>query len=390
MLTSRSDFVKEEPNQGLDTVFTSVDYRMRNNLETLILTGNKKITGYGNNANNTLIGNNVTNKLDGQKGNDWLEGNEGNDILDGDIGRDTMSGGLGNDTYYIDNQDDLIIEKPDEGLDKVNSSVDYTLPSNFEDLTLQGTDNLNGLGNSLDNRIKGNKADNLISTYEGQDFLMTLDGNDTIDGGIDVDRMIGGRGDDLYYVDETNDLVVERSDQGTDTVISSASYRLRDHIEKLVLTGNNNINGSGSSYNEEIIGNDKNNYLSGNNGDDTLIGNKGNDTLKGGQGDDQLFLGTNDGFVDTVEYKVDEGQDTIFDFETGIDLLYFKRIPFIDVQVVGDDTNLFIGNGIAEDNNFATGSLLATLVDVNDLNSSHLGVEGSSLASANSASFFFS
>ncbi|NYT27192.1 MAG: hypothetical protein H0A76_04410 [Candidatus Thiodubiliella endoseptemdiera] len=47
--------------------------------------------------------------------------------------------------------------------------------------------------------------------------------------------MIGGLGDDTYYVDNINDQVIENANQGTDTIQSSISQTLGEHIENLTL-----------------------------------------------------------------------------------------------------------------------------------------------------------
>lgn len=47
--------------------------------------------------------------------------------------------------------------------------------------------------------------------------------------------MIGGGGNDTYYVDNAGDVVIEHSGEGSDTVQSSISYTLGEHVENLVL-----------------------------------------------------------------------------------------------------------------------------------------------------------
>jgi hypothetical protein len=49
--------------------------------------------------------------------------------------------------------------------------------------------------------------------------------------------MVGGAGNDAYYVDNTGDMVVENSNEGTDTVFSTAHLRLTENVEYLVLQG---------------------------------------------------------------------------------------------------------------------------------------------------------
>jgi Ca2+-binding RTX toxin-like protein len=113
------------------------------------------------------------------------------DILDGGAGADTMSGGFGNDTYIVDNIADVIEEVEGQGTDTVKSSINYVLGSTLEHLTLTGTDEISGTGNSKNNR--------LINNNSGNNLLIAGDGNDTLDGGGGIDTLVGGNGDDIYY-----------------------------------------------------------------------------------------------------------------------------------------------------------------------------------------------
>jgi len=111
-----------------------------------------------------------------------------------------MIGGDGNDTYKVDDPNDKIVEKDGEGKDLVESTADnYTLPANVEDLTLMGTENINGTGNELPNVITGNTGDNRLDGGGGNDTLDGGGGNDRLVGGPDND-MLFGRGEYAYYL----------------------------------------------------------------------------------------------------------------------------------------------------------------------------------------------
>ena len=236
IVNNAGDIIIEDPDEGMDIVQSGVSYTLAANVENLILTGTASINGTGNELNNIITG------------------NSGNNIIDGGAGSDTMLGGTGNDTYVVDDIGDIVTENLNEGTDLVQSYITYSLGDNLENLTLTGTEDINGTGNELNNIITGNNGSNVLdggagadtlNGEAGSDILIGGDGNDVLNGGLDADIMQGGAGDDTYFVDNIGDVVIENADEGTDTVQSSISYTLADNIENLTLTGTENINATG-------------------------------------------------------------------------------------------------------------------------------------------------
>jgi Ca2+-binding RTX toxin-like protein len=90
-----------------------------------------------------------------------------------------MVGGDGTDVYFVDSSFDQVIEYANEGTDVVYSTVHYQLGDNVEYLYLNGTDDINGFGNSVTNYIQGNSGDNAIDGGGGADTLLGGDGSDT-------------------------------------------------------------------------------------------------------------------------------------------------------------------------------------------------------------------
>src|SRR4029453_4722868 len=104
----------------------------------------------------TVTGTAADDILPGLGGNDTISGLAGNDMLAGGTGADTLTGGIGNDTYGVDDPGDTVIENASEGTDTVNTSINYVLTANVENLTMLGSADLQGYGNSLVNTITGN------------------------------------------------------------------------------------------------------------------------------------------------------------------------------------------------------------------------------------------
>lgn len=211
-----NDTAYEYAGEGTDTIFSSYNYTLLANFENLTLTGSAA-NGTGNSSANIITGNDAANILSGGAGNDYLYGAQGNDVLDGGVGGDTLEGGLGDDTYYVDSNNDAVYEYYNEGTDTVYSAYNYSLLTNFENLTLTGTA-VSGVGNNLNNMIYGNDNNNTIYGGDGtdqlfggngSDLLSGEAGNDTLNGDAGRDKLFGGAGDDTYYVDDPYDLAIE-------------------------------------------------------------------------------------------------------------------------------------------------------------------------------------
>ncbi|MBW4456976.1 MAG: hypothetical protein KME55_32310 [Nostoc indistinguendum CM1-VF10] len=180
---------------------------------------------YGDLGNDSLYGGGDSDKLYGGLGNDYLNdgefagvlyGEEGDDILilDSINQGDALIGGTGNDTYitFVSGSEDNVItdqftdkivnysirEYLNEGNDTVESSFDYRLNDNVENLVLRGSSDINGIGNALDNLIEGNA---------GHNFLVGGDGNDELFGYGDYDILVGAAGNDTLLGGDGNDFL---------------------------------------------------------------------------------------------------------------------------------------------------------------------------------------
>ena len=261
------DRVTESPGEGTDTVRVSLaSYVLPDNVERLSYsgTGTGATSLSGNAGDNSVTGGNGNDMLNGLGGNDTLSGGAGNDRLDGGTGDDRMVGGSGNDTYVVDSGGDTVIENTNGGTDTVLSTITYSLVDapNVENLTLTGTANIDGYGDANNNILTGNSGDNYLS------------------GGGGTDTLIGGAGNDSYVVDSADDLVIENPGEGVDSIKSLVDYSIATqfNIEVLRLVGTANLNATGNTDVNKLVGNDGDNILDGGGGGDVLRGGLGNDT----------------------------------------------------------------------------------------------------------------
>lgn len=304
----------------------------------------------------TLIGYMGRDVIVGEGGNDTLDGRDGDDTLDGGIGADTMIGGLGNDTYVRNNTGDVIVELANQGVDTVESSISYTLGGAIENARLTGTNALNATGNDLNNLLEGNQnanilngkaGDDILYGYAGQDQLLGDVGNDTLyggdgadrlDGGIGADSMTGGTGNDVYVRNNSGDVIVELANEGVDTVESSISYTLGDHVEHVILTGTSAANATGNALDNQITGNSAANVLDGRAGQDVMMGGLGNDSyrFKRNYGQDTVVdVDSTAGNQDQVLFGTDVDADQVWLTQSGNDLV---------LSIIGTTDQLTIQN----------------------------------------------
>ncbi|MDI1226484.1 MAG: calcium-binding protein [bacterium] len=282
----------------------------------LTLTGTAAIDGTGTNAENIITGNTAVNNLAGLDGNDvffvdasdivdggngsdtvvvnftastgyanWTDienitltgmtllnatGDGGDNTLIGNSAKNTLDGGLGDDTYGI-TTGDVILDTG--GNDTVRVGATYTLLAGMENITLTGTGNFNATGDAGINILSGNSGKNTLDGRGGDDTLQ------------------GGLGDDTYIVDGSLVTINENALGGIDTVRTAFTHILTSEVEKLVLTGTADIDGTGNGVA---------NTLTGNSGDNTLDGGLGADIMLGGGGNDVFLVDDlNDRATDT-------------------------------------------------------------------------------------------
>jgi Ca2+-binding RTX toxin-like protein len=299
------DVVGENARAGTDLVRSTIGFSLAGlEVENLTLLGGA-VEGTGNQLANRLTGNGAAN---------LLAGDAGNDTLDGGAGADTLYGGTGNDLYRVDDALDVVREDVDSGTDRVIASVSFSLLwTEVEGLTLGGTRAIDATGNERANALIGNGAANLL------------------DGGRGADTMTGGKGDDRYAVDDAGDVIVEKSGEGTDTILSEISYSLVGRaIEQLTLTGYLDNAGEGNDANNRIQGNFAANLLTGREGADTIEGLYGWDTLVGGRGDDVYVIGDADLIIEEARQGLDVVRSvTSYTLAENIEVLMLEGIDYL-------------------------------------------------------------
>jgi len=310
----------DSPSQ-IDTVLSSVTWRLGANVENLLLTGDLTVNGTGNALKNVMTGNAYDN------------------LLDGGAGGDLLTGGDGSDSYYVDDAADRVIEtnanRDSGGTDTVYSALSsYTLGANLENLVIDGGGNANAIGNALDNVLYAGAGDNILDGRDGNDTVSYQFASAGVTAALNTSAQQATGGSGLDTLKFTENLTGSRFD---DTLIGNKGANI-------------------------LRGGDGNDTLSGGAGDDALTGGYGTDTLTGGTGADRYV------FENTREMGVNLLRDVINGFKAAEgDKLDFSAID-ARPQTDGRDAFVFIGNSAFSDTNtgelrFADGVLYGNVND---------------------------
>ncbi len=190
---------------GRDTLdYRTVSVAMRIDLEAG--------TGHGGDAEGDVI--TGFEDVTGGSGNDTLIGDANDNILTGGRGADVMEGRAGNDNYRVDDVNDVVIEIADGGIDRVQSSVSYSLNSPeaefVEELILTGSAAINATGSTQSNVLRGNSAANILNGGLG---------NDTMTGAAGADTFIFDTTPGVGNIDQITDFAVGVDQIGLDGAV---------------------------------------------------------------------------------------------------------------------------------------------------------------------------
>ena len=272
------DFVVENANEGIDTVMSTAHLPADGERGDLVLQGSADLQGYGNGDAN----------MHHRQQRATISSTAAPVPT-------PCSAALGNDVYFVDNAGDQVIENPGEGNDTVFSTAHFRLSANVDDLVLVGNAGLQGYGNSLRQpdlrhhrqrhpRRRGGRRRHVSAAPATTSTSSTMPatwwsrtpvkaptrcsrqpifrlsanwktwcckavpicratatatptrsigntGNNLLNGEGGADIMLGGAGNDVYFVDDAGDMVFENANEGTDAVFATVDYTLSANVE---------------------------------------------------------------------------------------------------------------------------------------------------------------
>lgn len=254
----------------------------------------KKVNITGNSNNNiifagknggTLKGNAGDDKLYGSDVKDVIYGGKEDDILAGRQGNDILYGGAGNDEFVYENGDGNDIVK------------DYT----------EQQDVIEIIGGSIITGTTINNGDIVFSIGKG---------------GITLENSAG--------------KTIEVVDGNGGYTISNTTIKLKGYYTGTMNAGSYmssviTIDGRNASKTVNIKGNSKNNIIYAGQAGGTYQGGLGNNSLYGGTGSDIFCFDSNS-----------KGNNTIYDYKVGLDVIKFDNGISISSSTVIEDSNVLL------------------------------------------------
>ena len=236
IINNAADIIVEASSATNDTLQTAFGITLPSNVNALVLTGSAALTATANSGNDTLVSN---------------------------TGIDTLVGGAGNDVFVVNNSLDVVKGASATSSNTVIASVDFTLPTNVNTLTLTGTASL---------KATGNAAADTITANSGNDTLTAVSTTKAT-------TLVGGAGNDVFVVNNTADVIVSASTTSNDTIQSSVDFTAVANVNSLVLTGTGNLKATANAAGDTLVSNTGVDTLVGGTGRDTFIVNNAADVL---------------------------------------------------------------------------------------------------------------
>jgi Ca2+-binding RTX toxin-like protein len=304
--------------------------------------------------------------LDGTGTGRVLQGGQGNDVIVGGSGGDTIFGGTGTDTAAYVNATSGIT---------LNMTFGRSLSSQFN-----GGDARGDVLDSIEN-VVGSRYDDYVLATKVNNRIWGGAGHDTLIGGAGIDQLRGGAGYDTLFAEKDtsgglgNPISTTREqlygDSGNDTLIAGRNRdRLDGGTEELTTIGNGELEFAGdiASYRlsdaavninlatgavsggyatgdllvdiEAVSGSSHGDTLTGNGDRNILEGGEGNDQLRGGGDSDIFYYDFTDAAWESGPANL--GDDVIYDFQVGIDSLYFYGQDEIDLTFTQDGADTMV------------------------------------------------
>jgi len=315
-------------------------------------------------------------------------GDAGNDTFISGAGADIFDGGSGSNTVDYSlaalSGGNPLFGNPYEGVSVDLNSATQAASYNSHGNSYAAGDTLvnveNITGSAYGDTLTGDANANILIGGAGVDAINGGAGDDTIIGGAGElvtngaggfggggvssstylgDYLNGGDGiDTVSYATSSAGVSVDLVFQQQFGYVAGGGDAQGDHLS-------NFENITGSNFDDTLTGDAGANVLTGLDGNDTLMGRDSNDTLISGAGNDTL---TGDGSMqaggpgagsDTFVFAPNSGQDTITDFQEGIDKIdvsgyrsdpntpvaYGAGAGSVTVEQVGTDTLVHLPDG---------------------------------------------
>ena len=332
----------------------------------------------GDELDNALFGGAEDDRIDAGAGNDTVYGMAGNDTVFGDAGDDLVWPGPGNDLVYGGAGNDRLWNTA--GYDTLDGGDgDDAIESDAASALFGGLGNDNLLVSPFalaPSRLEGGAGNDTLqdrnegSTLEGGDgddsvvgaaygaMLLGGNGRDTLSAYLDFDEvarpsgfstLVGGAGDDRYFVNSPQFPIIEKPGEGKDTVVIWTQRGGRFEIPAQIEIVEASNTGRAADGPLVVLGGDGPEHLIGVLGLVLLDGGAGADTLEaagavgtllGGAGDDLLTVqAAGSGMV----ADGGEGNDRLLGNNT-VNLL-FGGAGNDELQGYAGDDSLFGGSG---------------------------------------------